>query len=518
MALTETAPPLCPWVLRWLRVGPRGWLLPRSLARLLAWAVVGGRVQSGVVLGWVVLATTLSAQELSLSPASSAAAAAVAIAGTEPGQRADPKPGQHVDLAALALRAGRAIAPSWAQTTPRRELELDYDYEITTVQNGARLASTVNSLRAGDRLWIGEGIWTFAPAFEVSLQGTSDAPIWIEARAGHQVIITRADARQNVINVGSPSKGPSRFLCLRGLELKGGSAGLRLHQCRDVWIDGCEIHHTGEAGLTANTHNTDKLYITNNHVHHTAGYGEGMYLGANNGAVVMSRSVIAANHVHHCSGHQGDGIEIKQGSWGNWIVGNTVHHTQYPSLLVYGTGGRAVNVIESNILYGSEAVVLQVQGEALVRNNLVMGGAIGFHSHDHQGQTVNLQLVHNSIVVEGLGADLSSWNDRDGMVFANNAVYSKEGRAVVAEHGVQGVAVAGNVVFGSVQGAPATGFSSGRGLGDFRGLSWDGSLRDPRPGKASALREKGDRRFAVWADLFGMERAEEVGAGCAVSR
>ena len=495
MTVTTSTPPRCPWVVE----VPRALLLPRLLAL-------------------VVLATTLSAQESPASPASSAAGAPVALADPEPTRLVAPEPGQYVDLTALARRAGRAIEPSWAQITPRRELELDYDFELTTVQNGARLASTVNSLRAGDRLWIGEGTWTFGPAFEVSLQGTSDAPIWIEAREGQRVIITRADARQNVINVGSPSKGPSRFLCLRGLELKGGSAGLRLHQCSDVWIDGCEIHHTGEAGLTANTHDTDRLFITRNHIHHTAGYGEGMYLGANNGAVIMSRSVIAANHVHHCSGHQGDGIELKQGSWGNWIVGNTVHHTQYPCLLVYGTGGRPVNVIENNILYGSEAVVLQVQGEALVRNNLIMGGAIGFHSHDHQGKTVDLQLVHNTIVVEGLGADLASWNDRDGMVFANNAVYSKEGRAIAAEHGVQGVAVAGNVVFGAVQGAPAKGFSSGRGLGDFRGLSWDGSLRDPRPSAASTLHRQGDRRFAVWADLFGMERAEEVGAGCAVSR
>jgi len=492
MPVTETAPPICPWVVDW----PRAWLWPR----LLAWVVVGGSVLGG----------TLSAQEPPRPPASGAAGAQAAIA--------DPEPGQHVDLGALARRSGRAFEPTWAQTTPRRELELDYDYVISTVQNGARLASTVNSLRAGDRLFVGEGIWTFGPAFEVSLQGTADAPIWIEARAGQRVVITRADARQNLINVGSPSKGPSRFLCLRGLELRGGSAGLRLHQCSDVWIDGCEIHHTGEAGLTANTQHTDQLFITRNHIHHTGGYGEGMYLGANNGAVIMSRSVIAANHVHHCSGHQGDGIEIKQGSWGNWIVGNTVHDTQYPCLLVYGTGGKAVNVIENNILYGSEAVVLQVQGEALVRNNLVMGGAIGFHSHDHQSQTVDLALIHNTIVVEGLGADLASWNDRDGMVFANNAVYSKEGRAVVAEHGAQGVAMAGNVVLGAVQGAPATGFSSGRGLSDFRALSWDGSMQDPRPSEASALHGRGDRRFAVWADLFGMERAKQVGAGCAVSR
>lgn len=444
---------------------------------------------------------------------------AVTPSGSElTAQEFAPLPGDHVDLAALARSSGRNIEPDWARLSPLRELSLPYDDALSAAQNAADLADTVAGLRPGDRLWIGEGTWTFSASFEVSLVGSAEAPIWIEAREGRRVTITRRDARQNVINVGTPSRGPSRYLCLRGLELRGGSAGLRLHQCSEIWVDRCEIHHTGEAGLTANTRDTTRLYITRNHIHHTAGYGEGMYLGANNGEVVMSRSVIAANHVHDCGGHQGDGIEIKQGSWGNWIVGNTVHDTQYPCLLVYGTGGKPRNLIERNILYGSEAVVLQVQGEALVRNNLVMDGAIGFHSHDHQGETVDLVLVHNTIVVPGLGADLSSWNGRSGMVFANNAVYSRDGPAIAAEQGLAGVTVAGNVVVGAVQGAPFAGFHSGQGLADFKALSWDGVLRDPRPAALSALRGRGDRRFAVWADLYGLERAERVATGCSADR
>ena len=40
-----------------------------------------------------------------------------------------------------------------------------------------------------------------------------------------------------------------------------------------------EIHHVAANGLTANTANTDHLYITRNEVHHTAGVGECLYLG-----------------------------------------------------------------------------------------------------------------------------------------------------------------------------------------------------------------------------------------------
>jgi hypothetical protein len=429
-----------------------------------------------------------------------------------------PGPGEHVDLAALAERTGRDVEPTWAGLQPRRESEHDYDPDLTSSENAAQLAAAIAELRPGSRLWIGEGTWSFSAAFEISLVGSADAPIWIEARDGERVRITRVDDRQNLINVGTPSHGPSRYLCLRGLELTGGSAGIRLHQCREVWIDRCEIHHTGEAALTANTYDTSRLFITRNHIHHTSGYGEGMYLGANNAKVVMSQSVIAANHVHDCAGHQGDGIELKQGSWGNWIVGNTVHDTQYPCVLVYGTGGKPANLIERNILWGSESVVLQVQGEAIVRNNLIMAGGLGFHSHDHQGETRDLVLVHNTIVTSGLAADLHSWNDRPGMVFANNAVYSKDGTAVAAENGTEGVVFAGNVAFGAVEGVPSAGFRSGRGLTDFRSISWDARRRDSRPARVSALKGSGDRRFAVWGDLLGLEWGSQVGAGCSADR
>ena len=64
-----------------------------------------------------------------------------------------------------------------------------------------------------------------------------------------------------------------------------------------------------------------------------------MYLGANEGEFIMSESVIALNHIHDCRGSQGDGIEVKQGSWGNLIAENDVHDTQYPCITVYGTAG-----------------------------------------------------------------------------------------------------------------------------------------------------------------------------------
>jgi hypothetical protein len=226
----------------------------------------------------------------------------------------------------------------------------------------------------------------------------------------------------------------------------------------------------------------------------------------------MSHSIVALNHVHDCGGTQGDGIELKQGSYNNWIVENHVHDTNYPGIIAYGTDGWGINMIERNVVYNSGDNVMQVQGEAIVRNNLIINGATGFHSHDHQGQTRNLQVLHNTIVNTGRATNLSSWNNRSGMVFANNAVYSQQAASIHFPNGSTGVTVAGNVVLGSVTGT-SSGFIVGNGLSDFVNMSWNAGSRDGTPSPASALLGKGDPAYAAARDIQGNPRTPPVDAG-----
>ncbi len=163
------------------------------------------------------------------------------------------------------------------------------------------------ALAPGDRLEIAAGTYRVDRLWDIRASGTAEAPVWIVAAEGAQVVITRSDDRQNVVNVAQG--GPVSYLCLRGLEITGGSHGLRLGQCEEVWVDQCHIHHNGGPNLTANSANSRKLFLTRNHLHHGGGHGEGMYLGGNDASVIMSESIIALNHVHDCGGSQGDGIE-----------------------------------------------------------------------------------------------------------------------------------------------------------------------------------------------------------------
>jgi hypothetical protein len=386
--------------------------------------------------------------------------------------------------------------PAWASITPKRTVAHQALAGATMEQSGARLVQAIGALQPGDRLEIGSGTYSVERMWDLRVSGTAEAPIWIVAAKDAQVVLTRADNKQNVLNVGQG--GPVRFLCLRGLDVTGGSHGLRLGQCRDVWVDQCHIHHTGEVCLSANSADTQRLHLTRNHIHHGGGHAEGMYLGGNNAAHIMSQSVIALNHVHDCRGDQGDGIEIKQGSWGNLIAENYVHDTNYPCIIVYGTNGQPVNVIERNLCYRSDDSVMQVQGEAIVRNNVLISGKNGgFRSTDHQGKTLNLQVIHNTIINTGHAFAGGSWNGRKGMILANNVIYSRDANALHFPNGKAGVTSTGNVVFGD---GPKDGCSLGRGLEDFRNLNWEATAQDATP-VADAPLENADLKFILETDF-----------------
>lgn len=408
-----------------------------------------------------------------------------------------------------------SIYPTWKKVAPAREIKIEYDSDESSVQNGQRLHTALAALVAGERLKIGAGQYTFARKVTLDLQGTETAPISIEALDNEQPpILTRSDARQNLLNIGE--RQPSRFLKLQGLELVGGSVGIRFGNCDNIWLDQCEIHRAEHGGITANTHNTSQVFLTNNHLHHfEKGTGEAMYLGANHSKAVMTYSVIANNHVHHCSGSQGDGIELKQGSHHNWIVGNKIHDTKYPCLIAYGTDGNGVNLLEQNLLYNGKSQGLQVQGEAIVRNNIVFHTeGDGFLSTDHQGKTRNLMFMHNTIVTAGRGVNLSSWGGREGMVFANNAIYSRDNLAVRFPTGCALVKIAGNVVLGGIQGCSnREGFSNGKGLDDFTSATLSSSEVKFSPAKNSALLNSANSSFTTEEDFTGTKFDKRTTAG-----
>jgi parallel beta-helix repeat protein len=421
------------------------------------------------------------------------------------------------EISVVPMYAGSSsYDPIWGTATPSSVISFDYNINFSSSQNGSNLRAAILALQAGQMLEIGSGTYTLpAQNFNLNLSGSATSPIWIVAKAGATPIIYMPTTSKNIIDAGSASS-PTAYVVLRGITFTGGSAGLRLHHVSNFWLDQCTIHNTGDAGITTNTQNTSHIYITRNHIYDTHGYGEGMYLGANNGAVKMHSSVIALNHVHHTGTGpgdlQGDGIELKQGSFNNLIAENIVHNNNYPSILVYGTDGAAPNIIERNICFNSGDNVLQVQGDAIIRNNLIMGGINAFYSRNHQGSVQNLRVTHNTFVNTGRAVYLADWAGKPNMIFANNIAYSQNAQAITLNGGSTGVTHAGNAYYGSISGVSG-GYILGTGLADFINLSWDATAIDGKPAMSSPLVGSADLNYLDLLDINGVERIAPHEAG-----
>ncbi len=111
------------------------------------------------------------------------------------------------------------------------------------------------------------------------------------------------------------------------------------------------IHHIGGVAVTANNpgETYQSLTFRHNHIHHTGGHGEAFYLGSNSkpdGSTdgYIFDSVIENNYIHDLIGgtvSQGDGIELKDGSYDNIVRDNVIHDTNYPGIIVYDADGKA---------------------------------------------------------------------------------------------------------------------------------------------------------------------------------
>jgi hypothetical protein len=345
-------------------------------------------------------------------------------------------------------------------------------------------------LRPGDEVVLHAGVYSDPRRLSLRHRGSDEAPIVIRGADGEQATFRRPDAKQNSLNL----KGV-RQLVLRNFEITGGAAGIRVRphdgvQPEGIVLEGLHIHHVGGVAVTCNHPGGDYSEMTfrRNHIHHTSGHGEGFYLGGNNATAIIHGSVIEYNYIHDLDGEeisQGDGIEIKQGSYGNRIRGNVVHDTNFPGIIVYGTAGRDQNQITDNLIWNSGDHGIQAAADAVIRGNAIakVRGA-GIYSRTHQGAVPgNLQVENNIVVVRAPARAIRIIRPDEGSP-AND--YS--GSVVVS--GNQLFAFGG--VAASIDASPRVQFRDNRGVGMIRGL--DSSTARLREAELPALQlpELGD--------------------------
>lgn len=324
------------------------------------------------------------------------------------------------------------------------------------VRAGEDLWARLSSLSAGDEVIVHAGTYAQTSRFEATWAGTAAMPIIIRAAEGEARPVLTRDANQNLLNIHGS------YFTLRGFEIDGASHGIRMSNVDHSVLENLLIHGTADVGISCNIGGAMCSHVTirDCEIHHTGtdgGTGEGMYLGCNSGECTFSDSIVEHNYVHDLGGSQGDGIEIKQGSFGNTVRDNVVIRANYPGITLYSydeAAGRTQNIIERNLVWTTVDNGIQVTGHAIVRNNIVVGaGASGITSQG-TGPT-DVQILHNTVVGAGDACiRTNGWNAGTGFVIANNALYCESSRALRITSSTTAIIV-GNIGLGSVEGAPS---------------------------------------------------------------
>jgi hypothetical protein len=387
-------------------------------------------------------------------------------------------------------------------------------FEITPSDD---LIASINKLQPGDELVLAGGTYNLSSKFSITVSGTAQAPIVIRAKDGEVPVITRPDANQNTINIENNS-----HVTLRGLEVVGGSHGIRLNNASFITIEECHVHDTGDVGISANVPGGkyEGLKLLRNHIHDTNNTGEGMYLGCNTNGCQMWNSLIEGNYIHHTNGptvSQGDGIEIKEGSYSNIVRDNVIHDTNYPCIITYAAvGNGGPNIIERNLLWGCGDHAIQAAADVVIQNNIILGAnADSIRNQPHQsGSPSNIVIAHNTIL-KGAGDAIRSDGITGSVTIANNAIYAPNGSAIRVNINGGQVTAAGNVGVGGVQQVPMGFSATGELATDFVQANLGGAPPNdvfPKPG--SALAGAGDKAHVVADDFNGTPRegTADVGA------
>jgi len=294
--------------------------------------------------------------------------------------------------------------------------------EVKEIFPGDSFKAAFESLGPGDTLIVHEGTYSESGSrIRISAKGTESQPILVKgADSESRPLITRPSGStpQNSINIEGAT-----YVTLRHLEITGNGDGINMSGGpHHITIEDNEIHDI-DVGVNFRS-SMDFIVVRRNHIYNTAGTAEGMYVGCNNASCAVSNSIIEQNWIHDTRGSQGDGIEIKYGSWGNIIRDNVIHDTNYPCILAYGVTNTNVdspNIIEGNVVWNCGQSI-DVVADAIVRNNVVIG-TIETQSHGQVPVMRNVTIVNNTVIGS---MPLRGWGGGDSpasLTVANNVLY-----------------------------------------------------------------------------------------------
>jgi hypothetical protein len=257
--------------------------------------------------------------------------------------------------------------------------------------------TVVMNLAPGDVVEVSGGPYTSpGGAVHQTWAGTAAAPILVRAAPGMRPVLN-ATAGNNVLDVDGS------YFTLRGFELVGGDIGFRFGADQHATLEDLDIHNQIDQGISCNRtgQSCDSITIRAVEIANTGGTmtGNGISLGCADMSCTASNTVVEGCYIHDLAGSGGAGISVWYGD-NNILRDNVFARTSGPGMELQVSAATQPDIIERNYVTAAMDNGIQLEGMAIIRNNIVTGGTNdGISSRLELGvNPVNLQIVHNTII------------------------------------------------------------------------------------------------------------------------
>ncbi|GGQ25435.1 right-handed parallel beta-helix repeat-containing protein [Streptomyces roseolilacinus] len=242
--------------------------------------------------------------------------------------------------AALALTATATV------TAPPTGAAAERTAAVVDVSTAAQLKAALTTVRPGDTIRLADG--TYPGNFKARTPGTASARIVLTGSP--RAVLTAGGG------YGLHLDGAS-YWTVHGVTVTGGQKGIMMDRANGVVIDAVTVHGLDMEGVHFRNSSSDGV-VRNSRIHDTGldgrGMGEGVYVGTAN---TLSDRSDGVQVLHNTIGPGvgGEGVDVKEGTTGARIVGNTfdgrgmtgVHHddswvdVKGNDVLVSGNTGRS---------------------------------------------------------------------------------------------------------------------------------------------------------------------------------
>jgi hypothetical protein len=314
----------------------------------------------------------------------------------------------------------------------KTHFELDLEYEVireVSVSNAEELMAALNNAQPGDKIILKSGDYVGNKSlsgdskgfFYSGMDGTEQNPIIIESEDMNNPAVLKG----TTTTTGYVLYLTGDYWMVNHLKIENGQKGIMLDNSNHTIIHGVEVYNIGQEAVhfrDGSSHNIiDQSYIHDTGLH-TAGYGEGIYVGSDKGKWetfdksanfnIIQNNILGPNV-------SAEHIDIKEGTIGTVIKNNTFNGTgitgeHYADSFIDTKGNDAL--IQNNVFYRNNNAMI-VDGIQIRTQLTGWGFRNEFHDNVFHLDTVNVFGIN---LISGSAKASNNTRHPEGSLYRGN--------------------------------------------------------------------------------------------------